>query len=298
MAPAPYYPPADASTYRDLLLFEERLKTNAARLKRTKTRYQSFLALLILVIAVLAAEVLLDLDFLLFDSTLRRFLPAFPYLEIVLLFVAVTTLVLFVATGTYTEKIAYANKYVVHANRSLRSFNMYLNVRGPPLLSTGRAATSPPSSPPPPQRKGRGAAPVPIAPIPPSSNPRGELIFSNRVSAAFREGYERYRNAFERRREERERAAGRPWWRPFGTKTPSATSAGEKEALLGTPSPAPSRRNSPAPEMGTTGPSRGGSVRKRGRGGRSGTPSLSPFFLTPYILRGVPSSRLVNLLGP
>jgi hypothetical protein len=35
-----YYPPNDAATYRDLLLFEERLKTNAASLKRRKRRYQ------------------------------------------------------------------------------------------------------------------------------------------------------------------------------------------------------------------------------------------------------------------
>jgi hypothetical protein len=40
MPPAPFQPPADGATYRDLLLFEERLKTNAARLRRTRTRYQ------------------------------------------------------------------------------------------------------------------------------------------------------------------------------------------------------------------------------------------------------------------
>lgn len=42
----------------------------------------------------------------------------------------------------------------------------------------------------------------PIIPsIPPSSNPRGELIFSSRVHAAFREGYERYRDSYERKRQ-------------------------------------------------------------------------------------------------
>lgn len=35
-----FYPSYDASTYRDLLLFEERLKTNAASLNRRKHRYQ------------------------------------------------------------------------------------------------------------------------------------------------------------------------------------------------------------------------------------------------------------------
>jgi len=33
-------PPNDSATYRDLLLFEERLKTNAANLQRRKSRYQ------------------------------------------------------------------------------------------------------------------------------------------------------------------------------------------------------------------------------------------------------------------
>lgn len=35
-----FYPASDAATYRDLLLFEERLKTNAASLNRRKHRYQ------------------------------------------------------------------------------------------------------------------------------------------------------------------------------------------------------------------------------------------------------------------
>ena len=35
-----FHPPNDPATYRDLLLFEERLKTNAATLQRRKSRYQ------------------------------------------------------------------------------------------------------------------------------------------------------------------------------------------------------------------------------------------------------------------
>jgi hypothetical protein len=42
-----------------------------------------------------------------------------------------------------------------------------------------------------------------IPAIPPTSNPRGELIFSSKVTPHFREGYERYRAAFERRRKEK-----------------------------------------------------------------------------------------------
>lgn len=35
-----FFPPSDAATYRDLLLFEERLKTNAIGLQRRKGKYQ------------------------------------------------------------------------------------------------------------------------------------------------------------------------------------------------------------------------------------------------------------------
>lgn len=41
---------------------------------------------------------------------------------------------------------------------------------------------------------------VPLAPIPPSNNPRGELIFSSKVTPAYREGYEKYRGDWEKRR--------------------------------------------------------------------------------------------------
>ena len=39
--------------------------------------------------------------------------------------------------------------------------------------------------------------------VPPTRNDRGEIIFSSRVDTEFREGYERYRNAFERKRREK-----------------------------------------------------------------------------------------------
>ena len=38
--PGLFHPPNDSATYRDLLLFEERLKSNALILKRRKRRYQ------------------------------------------------------------------------------------------------------------------------------------------------------------------------------------------------------------------------------------------------------------------
>lgn len=145
-------------------------------------------------------------------------------------------------------------RYVPHANRTLRSINMHLNMRRPPrtvqsflhfipwLPRSSSAAfavnatrkssekdktpttssetatarkdslsSSAASS----QSASTNSAPSVIPPIPPTNNPRGELIFSSKVDKAFREGYERYRAAFERRREEkmREQHARNSWLR-------------------------------------------------------------------------------------
>ncbi|KAI6128137.1 hypothetical protein EDD16DRAFT_1549626 [Pisolithus croceorrhizus] len=232
-----FHPPNDPATYRDLLLFEERLKTNAASLQRRKSRYQLFLFNLIFAIVFLLSEVLLQTAFLDIPYTyvLRSAFPdvyrndqvirLHPYIPSGLLFVAVTALFLFFASGMYSEKIAYANRYVPHANKALRSFNMYLNVRKPPLRSKfslnplsffyPRPHASLESSKKPLSKTtihDRSTS-VPISPIPPATNPRGELIFSSRVERSFRESYERYRTAFERKRQERERSAAMQTWR-------------------------------------------------------------------------------------
>jgi len=192
---------------------------------------------LLAVIMFLLSEVTLYTSFLAvpYKFVLQRAIPGLdgevrlhPYFASGLLLVAVTTLVLFFASGMYLDKIAYANQYVPHANKALRSFNMYLNVRRAPLRSKGpfnplsflfpRPSTSPttrsrsasPSRPSTANDISRGAT-LPIAPIPPTTNPRGELIFSSRVDRSFRESYERYRAAFERKREERMRAERRSW---------------------------------------------------------------------------------------
>lgn len=141
---------------------------------------------------------------------------------------------------THRASSIYAHcSYVPHANRALRQFNMYLNVRPPPYrfrtwltsplsvvfpslhpsTSAEPATSSPLGSMTVPGPRGRtsspqsnrkssqqsGPTPIPIPPIPPSSNPRGELIFTSRVDKHFKESYEKYRAAFERRRDERER---------------------------------------------------------------------------------------------
>ena len=137
-----FSPPNDTATYKDLLLFEERLKINAASLQRRKSRYQRvllyfwvycynlyisfavFLLQLLVVIAFLLSEVLLppssSLLAIPYKFVLQRLLPDIytseteitlhPYVASGLLFVNVTTLVLFFASGMYSEKIAYANK--------------------------------------------------------------------------------------------------------------------------------------------------------------------------------------------
>ncbi|KAF8809447.1 hypothetical protein BYT27DRAFT_7187752 [Phlegmacium glaucopus] len=228
-----FSPPNDSATYKDLILFEERLKTNAANLQRRKSRYQLFLLQLLLVIVFLLSEVLLlppssSLLAIPYKIILQRLLPDIytseteitlhPYFASGLLFVSVTTLVLFFASGMYSEKIAYANKYVPHANRALRSFNMFLNVRRPPLRSkfywnplsfffprpVEPSITSRSPSPSSHNWPRSTSTTRPIPPIPPAANPRGELIFSSRVDKNFRDSYERYRSAFERKREEKE----------------------------------------------------------------------------------------------
>jgi len=140
-----FFPPNDQGTYRDLLLFEERLKTNALILNRRKSRYQCmsclplkepilhiisspvFLVQLIFAIVFLLSEVLLHTSFLSipYQYLLRHAFPnaygpdveirLHSYVASGLLFVSVTTLLLFFATGLYSEKIGYANRCVPDA---------------------------------------------------------------------------------------------------------------------------------------------------------------------------------------
>ncbi|KAI5121602.1 hypothetical protein M0805_009473 [Coniferiporia weirii] len=318
-----FHPPSENVVYRDLLLFEERLKTNASLLKRRKSRYQLFLVQLLAVMIFLTSEVFLHTQFLAlpYNVALRK---AFPedygrgqtvelhhYAAKGLLLVAVTTLVLFFASGLYGEKIAYANRYVPHANRALRSFNMYLNVRHRSLRSRlsvnplsllfhrdNTEDTSTPQPPSPDRRRKRGTS-VPIPPIPPTNNPRGELIFSSRVDRNFRESYERYRAGFERKREAREAFAiaqtwwgwrAWPWnWTGRATPQPASYIRGHSptNSIASTPrgrgsdtestesTPGSSRRSSPVP--GSLGRPRGGAGRSR-----SGTPpGVVPQRLSP-----------------
>ncbi|GAA6064474.1 hypothetical protein JCM10212_001823 [Sporobolomyces blumeae] len=288
----PFHPPSNRESYKDLLIFEERLKQNAERLQKQRRKYQGFLFSLTSVIVYLAYLVFVQ----------PSIYSLVHYSNVACLLVAATTLVLFFVTGMYSEKIAYAYKFVPQANRALRPFNIYLNTRHksrfaflnpfrssspsstaarPTTTTTASPASSPrssspalsrqtsgssirsatsvrsagalhssassssgdASSPSPPASPRLDAVPlpepddgpvtratpvassssssstsparspslrsatspaqgIPIPPIPPAQNPRGELIFSSRVSPTFREGYERYRGEWERRRKE------------------------------------------------------------------------------------------------
>ncbi|OCF58437.1 hypothetical protein L486_04470 [Kwoniella mangroviensis CBS 10435] len=286
---APYYPPADTATYRDLLLFEERLKSNAEMLRKRRKRYQVFLYTFIGAWGFMLYQLFVVPP----KSNLRiRALQAS-------LAVVSVTLVLFFASGMYEEKIKYAQSYITHSNKALRPLNMHLNMRRPkssfltyiPFLRNSSPSASPvtPASSNPlnqsskpflggkgqpvtssassaSSRKVSNSANV-MATIPPSSNPRGELIFSSRVDKSFREGYERYRAAFEKRREEKQKEESRlnlnstNW---FLWTTSTSTSASKNHGSGGnrsrrTPSPNPlglgktppiSRRQSPSPGPG------------------------------------------------
>ncbi|KAF9036306.1 hypothetical protein BJ165DRAFT_1354622 [Panaeolus papilionaceus] len=301
-----FVPPADNATYSDLLRFEERLKTTAANLQRRKSKYQLFLFQLIAAIIVLLIEVLLppDVSILVipYKWLLQQLLPEIytaekevllhPYIATGLLFISVTTLVLFFASGLYSEKIAYANKYVPHTNRALRPFNMFLNVKKPPLRSKflwnplsfffprpeehhtssdSRTISRSPSPSPGGNRPRSASTTRPIPTIPPAVNPRGELIFSSKVDRNFRESYERYRANFERRREEKAFAGRKKTWYgklAFWERAPSPVSAGVGDKFGGGGSASGSGASAP--------PSRTASISSRGKVSRSGTPPATP----------------------
>ncbi|EGG06023.1 uncharacterized protein MELLADRAFT_116661 [Melampsora larici-populina 98AG31] len=167
-------PPANKETFKDLLIFEERLKQNSERLQRQRIKYEAFLFSLIIVTFLLAYKSFVAV------SPYK----VFHYSYVGLLLVAITTLILFFATGMYTDQIAYAYKFIPQTNRALRPFNMFLNT--PPTSSPLKMFVSP--------KEPNGNL------VPALMNPRGELLFSSKVSIPFIDGYESYRNEWERRR--------------------------------------------------------------------------------------------------
>lgn len=156
---------------------------------------------------------------------------------------------------------------------------------------------------------------LPIPTIPPTTNPRGELIFSSRVDRAFRDGYAKYRAAFERRREQREReiwektwvgwvstARVWPWnWRRSGAVAEKGIESGGGTGGSSTPtSRAASMREKG--ELGVGGsPGRTGSA--RGRGPRIGIDNTTPTSsrrstpVPPSPASSIPSAQQAHALG-
>ncbi|KAG8902803.1 hypothetical protein FRB99_004102 [Tulasnella sp. 403] len=248
-----FNPPSDVATFKDLLLFEERLKTTAATLKRRKLRYQ-----------------LWPLNFMLSYWPLsfgpQPPITPHPYFAHVITLIAATTLFLFMTNGMYSEKIGYANSPPSPGGDST-------------TLANGSRSSS--------------AARSAITPIPPPINPRGELIFNSRVDKSFREGYEKYRAQFEKAREEKARKeyeakVAKSWWRWFllrggrsgKTANNSASSSREGSATAASPNdsatprrgratrtPTGSRSNTP---HGSRKPSPAGSIHSTTSRRRSG----------------------------
>lgn len=145
---------------------------------------------------------------------------------------------------------------------------MYLNMRLPrfSLLAyipwyNPSTTTSPPTSQTQPKLARRGSTNTVMATMPLSSNPRGELIFSSRVDKSFREGYERYRAAFERRREEKQREQRGRSWRVGWSRGLSPINVVPTPPMSRRGTPPPSARAGRAPSPGVT---KGSSLRVEG----------------------------------
>ncbi|KAK3834307.1 MAG: Spo7-like protein-domain-containing protein [Linnemannia elongata] len=116
---------ASSVTYRDLLIFEERLKLNMIRLKKRQQKYEAFLGSIVVVIAYCAFSTFYQPSQTYYILVLHRFF----------LLLSCTTLFLFFATGMYSEKMRYSSKFVPQCNRVLRIFNMHFNRDNRPELA-------------------------------------------------------------------------------------------------------------------------------------------------------------------
>ncbi|OAV86756.1 hypothetical protein PTTG_02868 [Puccinia triticina 1-1 BBBD Race 1] len=213
-------PPANRETYRDLLVFEERLKQNAERLQRQRIKYEAFL------VTIIAASLLLAYKTFIVISPYKLI----HYLYVALFLVSITTLILFFATGMYTDQIAYAYKFIPQTNRALRPFNMFLitpstarsltrtnqsgsvwsllgrvslgllidGLLGKPFKQLfrrrpGPSALARPANAPPTDLLHHKEENINLKNI----NPRGEILFSSAVNPHFIDQYKLYRNQWE-----------------------------------------------------------------------------------------------------
>ncbi|KAI7897927.1 Spo7-like protein-domain-containing protein [Cokeromyces recurvatus] len=107
----------NTATYRDLVIFEERLRSNMIRLLKRKRKYELLLVSLFISLFYFFYAVFIDPS--------KKFI--IHLLNTVALLSIAGGLVFFYQSGMYSEKIVYAQKFVPHCNNSLASFNLEFN---------------------------------------------------------------------------------------------------------------------------------------------------------------------------
>ncbi|CAO3641394.1 unnamed protein product [Cunninghamella blakesleeana] len=110
----------DQITYRDLVIFEERLRGNMVRLRKRKRKFEALLGTLLILLGYFFYAVFVDPSKAFFNHLLNT----------IALLVAAGSLVFFYRSGMYSEKIVYAAEFVPHCNKALRAFNLQFNRRG------------------------------------------------------------------------------------------------------------------------------------------------------------------------
>ncbi|KAI9202452.1 uncharacterized protein BJ171DRAFT_180452 [Polychytrium aggregatum] len=119
----------DERTFKDLAIFEERLRMNMERFNSSRRRWEAAFCMVILALFFFAYMLWSDKTV---DEEGRTrpnllFFGGFIFFAGVLLW--------FIASGTYTEKVIKPAKYIVQANRALKPFNMELGRERPNELS-------------------------------------------------------------------------------------------------------------------------------------------------------------------
>ncbi|KAL1928293.1 hypothetical protein VTP01DRAFT_3209 [Rhizomucor pusillus] len=104
----------DQATYRDLVIFEERLRGNMTRLQKRKRKYEAFLVIHFVLLVYFFYMVFLEPS---------KLFSVHVFNTAALLGVA-GSLVFFYRSGMYSEKILYAGEFIPHCNRALQSFNL------------------------------------------------------------------------------------------------------------------------------------------------------------------------------
>jgi len=102
----------------DVYIFEQKLKETLISIQRTKKRYQA-----ILFIACVCNGV--ACSYLIWDYITGNEITVWVYLPAIL---GTSWLIMFFASGMYTEKITNATKYLTRCNSVLRTFNISYNI--------------------------------------------------------------------------------------------------------------------------------------------------------------------------